>query len=449
MGFNISGIALNKSYKNNLKELQDDLGWTLKKQSDIDFETASSNYTEAGICDVYYTDNGTLIFLEAEMCTEPFPIANTDTLSFVLYEISMSFSLNYCKNGIPLRSISENEGDKQEDSGDKLEVENKSSDTSEIIWNQLEVVLGTKFWDIQPDFKAERYVFVNEDEKQNEPHAKIENSDETTPKETGGDDNLRDYTNERLDQEFEAVVDKFLAIPNDKMDMRVMDRMGVIAEEKERRDNEKGTGESTKKSDKPHDENDPLNFNKNDKRRLEDHKTKIERIFVGLGIGIPLFTLLISIIPLSFIPQKTPKLSSDLNPASNFIESVGVLPIVILIFIATGLTIYFIMKSYNYKAVLKDSEQQKKYSFRTKVSKVVYKQGGGPSEIELSFTPAYKKKESLEFINFPNFPYLKKGAEVEIEVSVNGWYPLSIEIIPDNRTSKEINPKLHDFMRSL
>ena len=46
------------------------------------------------------------------------------------------------------------------DEGERLEVENKSEDASEIIWNQIEVVIGKPFWDIEPDEKAIRYVFA-------------------------------------------------------------------------------------------------------------------------------------------------------------------------------------------------------------------------------------------------------------------------------------------------
>ncbi len=45
------------------------------------------------------------------------------------------------------------------DEGEKLEVEVKSEDTSEIIWNQIEKVIGKRFWDIEPEEKAVMYTF--------------------------------------------------------------------------------------------------------------------------------------------------------------------------------------------------------------------------------------------------------------------------------------------------
>ena len=37
MGFNLSGLAINKNYENDFDHLQKELGWNLEKQSEIDF----------------------------------------------------------------------------------------------------------------------------------------------------------------------------------------------------------------------------------------------------------------------------------------------------------------------------------------------------------------------------------------------------------------------------
>ena len=159
MGFNISGLAIKKNYEQEFDKLQQELGWNLEKQSEIDFETASSNWTEDGVCNVYFSENGTLIFIGMDMCTDSFPLKNDNTLTFALSETSMAFNINYCENGIEKRSIMEVNEDRMTDEGKKLEVEEKSEDTSEIIWNQIEKVIGKRFWDIEPDEMALRYVF--------------------------------------------------------------------------------------------------------------------------------------------------------------------------------------------------------------------------------------------------------------------------------------------------
>jgi hypothetical protein len=163
MGFNISGLAINKNYESEFNNLQKELGWNLEKQAEINFETASSNWKDDGICDAYFSEKGTLLFVSMDMCTDSWPLKNDSTLTFALSETSMAFNINYCENGIEKRSIMEVEEQRMKDTGEKLEVEEKSADTAEIIWNQMEVVIGKSFWSIDPGEKAVRYVFVKND----------------------------------------------------------------------------------------------------------------------------------------------------------------------------------------------------------------------------------------------------------------------------------------------
>lgn len=166
MGFNISGLAINKNYENDFDSLQKKLGWNLERQSEIDFETASSNWTDDGICDVYFSEKGTLLFISMDMCAESWALNNDNILTFALSETSMAFNLNYCENGIEKRSIMEVNDEKMLDEGEKLRIEEKSEDTSEIIWNQIEVVIGKRFWDIEPDEKAIRYNFIKKNKSE-------------------------------------------------------------------------------------------------------------------------------------------------------------------------------------------------------------------------------------------------------------------------------------------
>ena len=139
---------------------RNELGWNLKKQEEINFETASSNWKDDGICDVYFSENGTLLFISMDMCAQSWGIKNANTLTFALSETAMAFNISYCENGIEKRAIMEVEGNRMQDEGEQLKIEEKSEDASEIIWNQIEVVLGKRFWDIEMDEKAERYNFV-------------------------------------------------------------------------------------------------------------------------------------------------------------------------------------------------------------------------------------------------------------------------------------------------
>lgn len=185
MGFNISGVAISKNYESEFDQLQKELGWNLEKESEINFGTASSNWTEEGICDVYFSEKGTLMFISVNICAEPWGLKNDNTLTFTLSETSMAFNINYCEKGILKRSIIEVNEERIQDDGEKLEVEKKSEDTSEIIWNQIEVVIGKRFWDIDPNEKALRYVFsknngtVDVEKKEYSPDEPIANEDQS------------------------------------------------------------------------------------------------------------------------------------------------------------------------------------------------------------------------------------------------------------------------------
>lgn len=157
MGFNISGIVINKNYKDKLPALQKDLGLDIEFVEEINFETASANWKDEGICDIYFSEQGTLLFVNMDMCIEPWSIETGNTLTFALSEISMAFCLNYCEGRNLKRSIMEVNGKRMSEEGEQLAVEATAPDTSEIIWAQLGAVLGQTFWNIEPEEKAYRY----------------------------------------------------------------------------------------------------------------------------------------------------------------------------------------------------------------------------------------------------------------------------------------------------
>lgn len=161
MGFNISGIATNRNFKNNLTELQKQFGLKLNFIEEITFEKASENWKEEGVCDIYFSEYGTLLFVNMNSCIDPWSIENGDTLTFTLSEMSMAFSLNYCEGRKLKRSFMDMNDNKIFETGEKLKVEENTSDASEIIWKQLEGVLGKSFGNIEPEETAYRYKLVS------------------------------------------------------------------------------------------------------------------------------------------------------------------------------------------------------------------------------------------------------------------------------------------------
>jgi hypothetical protein len=161
MGFNLSGIVISKNYKDNVSELQEQLGLNLELDKEISFLEASANWKDREICDIYFGEQGTVLFVSMDRCVdECWCIEDGNTLTFALSETSMAFSFSYYEANKLVRAFMEVEGQRLSEEGEKLPIEETEDDSSEIIWRQLGVVLGQTFWSVNQDEKAFRYNIV-------------------------------------------------------------------------------------------------------------------------------------------------------------------------------------------------------------------------------------------------------------------------------------------------
>ncbi|MGB0862665.1 MAG: hypothetical protein ACPGXZ_07080 [Saprospiraceae bacterium] len=142
MSISTFGIVISKNYKDNLDELQKELGWKLKKEGIIDLETASENRKEAGIVDIYFSKKGTLLFLSAESMDsiDGKCIKGIAQLAFAIEEITMAFILQYYENGILKRSIMDFDGELIE-TGTPFSFEEKCEETAEVIYELIEEMI--------------------------------------------------------------------------------------------------------------------------------------------------------------------------------------------------------------------------------------------------------------------------------------------------------------------
>ncbi len=174
MGFNFSGIAFNKNYENDFETLQKELGWNLEKQGDIIFEEASENWKDEAYCDVYYTENGTLLFAEFDRCLDAITIDQVHTLSFGVSESSMTFSMHYCEDGELKRALMEVDGATFEDIGDPLPIEKENPAVFDVIFAQLKELIGQEFFGIDLAVPCTRYVFKKAVQPISEPKAVVQ-----------------------------------------------------------------------------------------------------------------------------------------------------------------------------------------------------------------------------------------------------------------------------------
>lgn len=163
MGFNLSGIVINENLQNQTNRLSEILKVNLEMEKEINFEIASSNYKEEGIIDVYFGQNGTLIFAHEDLCTgEELGFEKTKILTFSTSESTMSFYLSYSVNNRTFRNVMEFENEKLTDDGEKLDFE-EDQETSELVWDFISYVLGEDYWGISESDKTYRFAIVQKD----------------------------------------------------------------------------------------------------------------------------------------------------------------------------------------------------------------------------------------------------------------------------------------------
>ena len=144
MGLNISGVVIDKNYKNNLTELETILGQKLVFEKEVIFEEALENWKEDSYCDIYFSEKGTFVLLSMEIGGFDFYAKDQIVFSFVLSEMTMMFCVNYTQNDELKRSIMESE-DSNENEGEPFEFEKADDDKSSLIYHLIENTLGESF----------------------------------------------------------------------------------------------------------------------------------------------------------------------------------------------------------------------------------------------------------------------------------------------------------------
>ena len=158
MGFNFSGIAVNKNLQDEIHFLERLLSRKLTYNKEIYFEEAMSYHKDNNDCDIYFTEKGTLVFLP-----EPIEYSLNDfseglkISQFVASETSMVFALELSENQSTTREIQEFNGERMYDDGEKIEGETDEDDGFYVVTKSIEYIIGEDFWEIKPDSKSFRY----------------------------------------------------------------------------------------------------------------------------------------------------------------------------------------------------------------------------------------------------------------------------------------------------
>lgn len=154
MGFNITGIAIDKNLSNDIDQIAKAFGWKLKEVGTVDFDTASANWTADDDCFACFVEKGTLLFVSGEKINENYSLPDQSCFSFCLSEMTMIFYINLDIKGEVKRRILLMEGDLIENIGRPLDIDldpDFPNDASDIIWHQINQVCGKSFGDMFDD----------------------------------------------------------------------------------------------------------------------------------------------------------------------------------------------------------------------------------------------------------------------------------------------------------
>lgn len=161
MGLLLSGLAINKNYKNEVDVLYNILNMNVVNTEEITFKKAIDTTTELSYFDIYFSSKGTLVFLNDDLCMHSYVISESDALSFIFSENSDTYMFNYSENGKKKYKITKVEG-KISGSGKKLINENNVT-IDELIFQYIENLIGKSFFNIQYDEKLIRCYVSNYD----------------------------------------------------------------------------------------------------------------------------------------------------------------------------------------------------------------------------------------------------------------------------------------------
>ena len=166
MGFNIAGLVINQNYEKDIEKLGKDLKWGIEIIEEVDFETASSNWTPEGEFRLHFTDKATMIFFPHGWVAYQNKSKTADTLNYAYSATSMAFQVDLFKSGKMVRSMMEYDGEKKIELGNPLELEKEHQTASGLTFALIDELLGDGFGSIdlgEKSFRCKKTKFIEAD----------------------------------------------------------------------------------------------------------------------------------------------------------------------------------------------------------------------------------------------------------------------------------------------
>lgn len=169
MGFNVRGFATSIKTEN-ISVITEKLGLGTPTLVDTTYFENATSYN-IGANEVFLTvaSNGTILTIGDEIPFEDLPIENLSkngkSLRFAVSETAMVFGFDLFENGKLVRTVINMEEENVHEEGEQLEIEQKESDFTEIIFSLMENVSGDSIYTLEPDIESVRYSFIADGKK--------------------------------------------------------------------------------------------------------------------------------------------------------------------------------------------------------------------------------------------------------------------------------------------
>lgn len=162
MGTSLAGICINHGFDKDGFDLGQDLEFYWKFQKKVNWETAFEKHKKNRIFDVCFLENATIILTDLETGFWGRTSGKYEVFSFAMQESTMNFSFKWSKESEleQRRFLVEDNSYLEEHSiGEKLPIELKFQDYSELIKAQIKETTGLALEDFEgKDFYRFKYV---------------------------------------------------------------------------------------------------------------------------------------------------------------------------------------------------------------------------------------------------------------------------------------------------
>lgn len=164
MGFNITGMAFDANYKNNIVGLERQLGLKLGQKQRTTFEDISQNWWEKeNAIGVAFSPSGTLIFCHPDIIQDHAASPDGNSLCFAMIDTSDAYALVHAKDGEVLRDVKEVNGRLISNDGKPSDFETHNN-MVDNIWSGIETIIGQSFAKFPPEQISYIFEVLKEDD---------------------------------------------------------------------------------------------------------------------------------------------------------------------------------------------------------------------------------------------------------------------------------------------